>query len=97
MMGEKEREGGTRGENREIIREKGANEMKIQGSWRENQKQTVRILRFYFRLLDRYYFHPFVCVCVCISLCVCVILYIDSGPILMKLGRMVYNDKRQVL
>ena len=47
MMAEKEREGGTRGENREIIREKGANEMKIQGSWRENQKQTLRILRFF--------------------------------------------------
>ena len=29
MMGEKEREGETRGENREMIREKIANEMKI--------------------------------------------------------------------
>ena len=51
--------------------------------------------------LDRYYFHPRVCVCLSVCLCVCVSVFISiisksSWPILMKLGRMIYNDKRQV-
>ena len=49
--------------------------------------------------LDRYYFHPRVCVCV--SVCVCVWVFISiisksSWPILMTLGRMIDYDKRQI-
>ena len=39
MMGKNERERGKRGGN-DRIRERGANEMKIKGGWRENPKQT---------------------------------------------------------
>ena len=51
--------------------------------------------------LDRYYFHPRVCVCVCVCLCVCVwvcisIISKSSWPILMKLGRMMYNENISV-
>ena len=51
--------------------------------------------------LDRYYFHRRVCVCLCVCLSVFVctftsIISKSSWSILMKLGRMIYNDKRQV-
>ena len=42
--------------------------------------------------LDRYYFHPRVCVCVCVCVCVSIFISIiskSSWPILMKLGRMM--------
>ena len=44
--------------------------------------------------LDRYYFHPRHCVCVCRWVCISIIS-ISSWPILMKLGRMMYNYKRR--
>ena len=66
--------------------------------------QTDRLIDFFLPgpktlFLDRYYFHPRVCVCLCV--CVCVwrftsIISKSSWPISMKFGRMVYNHKRQV-
>ena len=48
--------------------------------------------------LDRYYFHPHVCVCLCVYGWVFIsIMSKSSWPMFMKLGRMMYNDKRQVL
>ena len=71
-------------------------------------KDKLIISRLFFRLfillpgpktlfLDRYYFHPRVCVClsVCVSVCIQFISKI-SLPILMKLGRMMYNDNISV-
>ena len=47
--------------------------------------------------LDRYYFHPRVCVCLSVCGWVCSpIISKSSWPILMKLGRMMHNHKRQV-
>ena len=49
--------------------------------------------------LDRYYFHSRVCVCPCVCVCDWVFISINSKsswPILMKLSRMIDNDKRQV-
>ena len=43
--------------------------------------------------LERYYFHRRVSVCVCVCLCGCIsIISKSSWPILMKLGRMMYNE-----
>ena len=47
--------------------------------------------------LDRYYFHRRVCVCLCVCLWVFISIISKSyWPILMTLGRMMYNDERQV-
>ena len=51
--------------------------------------------------LDRYYFHRRVCVCLCVWVSVCLwvcisIISKSSGPILMKLGRMMYNNNISV-
>ena len=45
--------------------------------------------------LDSYYFHWRVCVCVCRSVFIQFISK-SSWPIMMKLGRMIYNDKRSI-
>ena len=47
--------------------------------------------------LDRYYFHRRVCVCVSVCVWVCwSIISKSSWPILMKLGRMMYNENISV-
>ena len=77
-------------------------EQKCGGNNKSNQTIFVCV-RFVFVLLprpktlflERYYFHRRVSVCVC----VCVYPSINSkssGPIFLKFGRIVYNDKSSV-